>query len=870
MKKTLLLLLYMLLLCTVAGHAQRVSRDFHNVTMPMALQQLGGMTHRYTINFIYNDLEDFRVTATIKGATIPEAIRQLIGFYPITMTMVGDSIINVECPLKTTLRYKGRIVDEKGKAAEYANIVLLSPADSSFIAGGVSNESGYFVIPCNARRVIARVSYVGYKTRQWTTASPALGTIRLQADQFTLHQIDVTRIRPTISYKGDRTVVDIRHSILGTGNNAESLLDQLPGVWHSSNSLSINGIPGVQVMINERQVQLSGERLMNYLKTIRSEEIEKIEIIANPSAEFAAEGTGGVLRILTRKRESGAELTAGGNLDFPSYLGAEPYIQYAYNKGKFGFDISGNSTIGRGCLLADEYTDNRKDKVDYSTYIEDKMNDLNGDLSANLYYDFSEHNNLSANFRYYHYGKDEHQVGDTRLNGDNAPQIRLTDNHQIVKQSMHLLNTSVNFRHDFGAKHQHSLLLLGDVTKSFYNGDSHFKYFNFDEALEPVSDERVKHRERLPFIIVSSEARVTWQFNSNAQLMAGTKYSYSSKTNDFRSFSLNDGLWQEKEGYGYDLTYAENLQATYLKYNLDLKHWSLTAGLRGEYDVSNTKGYSLSYHHYDLFPSLFASWKPSGKNSLSLSLVRRTQRVSYFKLMPSRYFASRYVIMEGNPALRPNYSYNLQLSWLFLSKYNFSITHAWSNNGIEKYNNTEIIGGNAYIRQSYVDGVKNRFTNLNLFLPVTIAKWWSVTVQTRLSYDRYITLESTTNNLNWGAYMQHTLLLPADFRLMLTYRYNSKEKTAYGHSDHYHDLSFSIMRQFLDKRLTLKLAANHLLWAQKPWTRTTTGDIYSATAMYGRHLPSLKVSAYYTISWGKKFSHSDIQHSNTEEKSRAL
>ena len=66
MKKTLLLL-YMLLLCTAIGRAQRVSRDFHNVTMPMALQQLGGMTHRYTINFIYNDLEDFRVTADIKG-----------------------------------------------------------------------------------------------------------------------------------------------------------------------------------------------------------------------------------------------------------------------------------------------------------------------------------------------------------------------------------------------------------------------------------------------------------------------------------------------------------------------------------------------------------------------------------------------------------------------------------------------------------------------------------------------------------------------------------------------------------------------------------------------------------------------------------
>jgi hypothetical protein len=78
------------------------------------------------------------------------------------------------------------VVDDKGEPAEYANVVLLSPTDSSFLAGGVSNESGYFVIPCNARRVIAKVTYVGYKSKLWTAASPDLGTIRLQADRYTL------------------------------------------------------------------------------------------------------------------------------------------------------------------------------------------------------------------------------------------------------------------------------------------------------------------------------------------------------------------------------------------------------------------------------------------------------------------------------------------------------------------------------------------------------------------------------------------------------------------------------------------------------------------------------------------------------------
>lgn len=388
--------------------------------------------------------------------------------------------------------------------------------------------------------------------------------------------------------------------------------------------------------------------------------------------------------------------------------------------------------------------------------------------------------------------------------------------------------------------------------------------------MEPVSDERVKHREHLPFFIVSSEARVTWQLTPKAQLMAGTKYSYSSKGNDFRSFSLNDGQWLENEGYGYDLTYAENLQATYLKYSLDLKHWSLTAGLRGEYDASNAKGYSLSYHHYDLFPSLYASWKPSGENTLSLSLTRRTQRVSYMRLMPSRYFSSRYVIMEGNPALRPNYSYNLQFSWLLQGKYNLSLTHAWSNNGIESYNATETIGGNAYIRQSYVDGVKNRFTNLNLFLPFTIAKWWSVTNQVRLSYNRYITLERTTNDLNWSVYTQHTVILPAAIRFMLTYRYYSRQKTAYGKSDGTHKLSFSLMRQFLDKRLTTKLSVSNLLWAQKPWTRVNTGDVLNEYSMYGRHLPFCTLSVYYQVSWGKHFSHRQIERSNSEENSRAM
>ena len=147
----------------------------------------------------------------------------------------------------------------------------------------MSNESGYFVIPCDAGSVIVRVSYAGYKTILQSSASPDLGTIRLCPAAHALREVRVTGMRPAITYKDDRTVVDIGHSILGTGNNAESLLDQLPGVWHSGNSLSINGIPGVQVMVNDRQVQLSGEQLMNYLWAMSPSRSIMVTIISSIS-----------------------------------------------------------------------------------------------------------------------------------------------------------------------------------------------------------------------------------------------------------------------------------------------------------------------------------------------------------------------------------------------------------------------------------------------------------------------------------------------------------------------------------------------------------------------------------------------------------
>ena len=112
MKRIISLLICCLVFAGV--QAQKITRDYNNVSLSEALRQLNEQTEGYTISFLYNELEDFRVTTSIHRKSVPDAIRQMIGFYPIRMTIEDREII-VECPQKTAPRYKGTIIDEQGQ-----------------------------------------------------------------------------------------------------------------------------------------------------------------------------------------------------------------------------------------------------------------------------------------------------------------------------------------------------------------------------------------------------------------------------------------------------------------------------------------------------------------------------------------------------------------------------------------------------------------------------------------------------------------------------------------------------------------------------------------------------------------------------------
>ena len=89
------------LCCCISISGQHITRRYNNVAMPEVLRDLNKLSRDYNISFLYNELEDFRVTTDIKRKSLPEAIMQVVGFYPIRVVNRGEHELYVECTHKT-------------------------------------------------------------------------------------------------------------------------------------------------------------------------------------------------------------------------------------------------------------------------------------------------------------------------------------------------------------------------------------------------------------------------------------------------------------------------------------------------------------------------------------------------------------------------------------------------------------------------------------------------------------------------------------------------------------------------------------------------------------------------------------------------
>ena len=280
--------------------AQRITRRYDNVSMSKVLMELNDLQQDYTVNFIYDELEDFKVTTDIKHEKLTDAIFQIVGFYPIRVVKSGEHEIFVECTHKTDRHLTGTIIDEQGEPVAYANVAILNPSDSTLLSGGVSNESGYFVVPTESYRVIVKCSFVGYRTFYRNCEVGDIGTIQMKPEVYTINgvTVDGTHIMNYV----DKSVYTFTSEQIGQARNVRDLLEHVEDLKIDPVTNKIQRMDGGSVKILINGIAASDIDL----KGIPAHKILKVEYYNIPPARYADAGT--LINVITKRMDTGVNV----------------------------------------------------------------------------------------------------------------------------------------------------------------------------------------------------------------------------------------------------------------------------------------------------------------------------------------------------------------------------------------------------------------------------------------------------------------------------------------------------------------------------------------------------------------------------------
>ncbi len=670
MKRTITLLMCMAFALLLTAVAQSITHTFSDVSMSDALKYLQQHTSRYKIVFIYDDLEDYKVTTTVKNKSVPDAIRQMIGFYPIKMTRKENREIYVEAILKTERRLKGVVVDEHNLPMPYANVTLLNPADSTMVGGGVTNESGRFVIPIEHGKVIARISYVGYKTAYRLCSRDNVGTIKMHPDITALKETVVTAAKMQIERDGaNYTLRNLGGTIMGNAGNALDLLRWTPGVIVGMNEdISLIGRDGkTEVYINDRRITNNAE-----LKAVTSQNIKRVEIIREPDAQYAS-NVAAVIKMYTHnpyKDNLGASLLHV--LDIKRRFTNVTTLTLDAKQGKWSGNASLSYSFLNTCAYSDGLTRVAGDDGQW-TYekIDSTANTSSGNnfwIFAGLNYAFSTKSVIGAQ-----YSGNSHHSDIDLFTIQNANQFLRSMPRMSNQNSRHSLSASYQWQ----PSEKSQLLLIADYATSLQQDRQHInEYISTKEGPSYASNTIIKFYTIVnsnEYDIVTATARYNY-ISRGWDNKTGAEWGYTGSTGTVLRNQVAQASKRNNDWLGIYYT----LSKTWGK-------WRVNAGVRYEYDhTRTTSDYDrITKTYHNVLPNASVGFKLRPKIDFVLYYSRTLRRPTYSELRPTSYYINSYEETSGNPLLQPSVTDRWALN-ANLKGFTASVAYSIMDNAIQR------------------------------------------------------------------------------------------------------------------------------------------------------------------------------------------
>jgi outer membrane receptor protein involved in Fe transport len=775
----------------------------------------------------------------------------------------------------------GILVERESKPLLFANVLLLQAKDSSLIKGTVTDNTGKYYFENIARgSYIIKAYMIGYtpafSTITLENATYLVAPIEMMEDVKTLDEVSVVAQKPLYEQQIDRLVINVKSSITAAGATALEVLERSPGITldRQNGSLSMNGKGGVQVMVNGKLSRLPMYAIIQMLAGMQACNIEKIELITNPSAKYDAEGNAGMINIILKKNtEDGTNGSLMAHVGYGWYgkTGASLNLNHRRNK----LNLFGDYSLA---YQHNWYVLGNNRKVmdgDMATQTNSSSNSphINTSHTSRIGFDYSlsPKTTIGALISGFSNKQDIDARNTIHIqHGQDLP--TLINQHTLETNHWRHIMGNLNGRHTFNEKHAVSL----DLDYLLYYNRSPAAYLIGYQFLETAANaqENIRINKTTPIRMGVAKADYTFTIAAKAKLETGIKGSFSGLDNEVVVDRLQQENWTSDTTFSQKIDMTENILAAYSNFHLQINpKTSLQAGLRWEHTFTNinspVQNNLVLRKYHNLFPSLFLSRELTKNHSVQFSYSRRITRPTFNNLVPFVSFKDPYSFWSGNSMLKPTITDAMQASYSLKKKYIVSLQASFDRNAI---NWLVRLDPETNKQNVYIANVDRTNTySLNLNIPLVITSWWQMQNNLSMIWQRNNTLyEGSRLQLN-GRYGRinntHNIQLPSNFTLEVSAYYQTKALFGVFRQRSQGSINIGIQKKLPKEWGTINLSISDIFWTNRFIIKLAYPSVNLDQTFYNYHEPHV-IRLTYSINFGNKNMKAFTRRSTGSEEER--
>ncbi|WP_140157698.1 outer membrane beta-barrel family protein [Arenibacter amylolyticus] len=723
-------------------------------------------------------------------------------------------------------KISGTVTHMEDSEISFANILLYTAVDTAFVKGSVSDEYGAFILEqIPAASYLLQASYMGNKSEFLAVdlqSDLEVGKLLVDSKAQALDAVEVIFKKPTMVQKVDRLVFNIANTALSESSLWDAL-NSTPTVFIMNNAITVKGEKGVQILINDKKVNLPAEDILNLLNGTSANGVKSIEVITSPPAKYDAEG-GTLINIVMSKNllagYNGAVFNRYTQGTFPQHvLGSnhyfkggkwETYVNYSFSRRKRLANYTDITHFMENGNITESWTSNLE-SIDH-TKRHNASIFLDYNIDANNTLSFSSISALTPQNK----GRKNSETIIQETDDPNTTGFITINDSEFTSVNTAFYLDYESKLNDKGAE----LSLNAHYTFYDYDKDQELDNDFYDESRSIVYENDFSTTNQQRTNLFSFQADYSTPLGEKSYLESGFKYALTSSKSHIaqEGFDRNQpGIDPTEDG---TFIYDENIYAAYASIDTQWENWSFKSGLRAEY-TSTLGDYSLDNQeigndYLELFPTVYVQYTPGEKHRFGINFKRSLIRPYFNDINPFQVFQSNNSVVEGNVNLQPSFKNSAIFSYTYNKDYTFELFYRYHKNSISLFTFQD---NESKLLRFITDNIDRELAyGLDFIYRKEILRSWDTYFLSSYFYasERFMDRDATTSidNNMWTLLVQFknnfTFLEDSSLSANLNYTYVSPVVIGNSRQEAYNIWELAVKKNLWDKKATLSLSINDL------------------------------------------------------------